>query len=93
MNDRLRKMEGVIPNRPSGIYWAFPNVKSFGVPTQQLSEFLLKEEKVICRPGTWYGREAAEGHFRLSFCVAPDLIEKGMDRMEAGLKKFREDSD
>jgi aspartate aminotransferase len=90
MNNRLSKMDGVIPNNPTGLYWAFPNVKSFGVPTQQLAEFLLKESKVFCRPGTWYGREAAEGHFRLSFCVAPSIIEKAMDRMESGLTKFRE---
>lgn len=90
MNDRLSKMEGVIPNNPTGLYWAFPNVKSFGVPTQQLSEFLLKESKVFCRPGTWYGKESAEGHFRLSFCVAPSIIEKAMDRMESGLTKFRD---
>jgi len=89
MNKRLRKMEGVIPNIPKGLYWAFPNVRSFNVPTQQLSEFLLQEEKVYVRPGTWYGRNG-EGHLRISFCVAPEKIRKGMDRMEAGLENLRE---
>jgi len=88
MIERLKKMDGVIPNHPVGIYWAFPNVASFGVPAQQLAEFLMREEKVYVRPGTWYGKNG-EGHFRLSFCVAPDWIKEGMDRMEKGLKKFQ----
>jgi len=87
MNERLGKMEGVIPNNPKGLYWAFPNVKSFKIPTQQLAEFLMQEEKVYVRPGTWYGRNG-EGHFRISFCMDPEWIRKGMDRMESGLEKI-----
>lgn len=88
MIGRLSKMDGVIPNHPTGIYWAFPNVASFGVSSQQLAEFLMREGKVYVRPGTWYGRNG-EGHFRLSFCVAWDWIREGMDRMERALEKFQ----
>jgi aminotransferase len=87
MEQRLSDMNGVYPNHPTALYWAFPNVESFGVTSQKLSEFLMKEEKVYVRPGTWYGRNG-EGHFRLSFCVSWDWIRDGMDKMERGLQKF-----
>jgi aspartate/methionine/tyrosine aminotransferase len=87
MEKRLTTMEGVYPNHPTALYWMFPNIADFGVTSQKLSEYLMKEEKVYVRPGTWYGKNG-EGHFRLSFCVSWDWIQEGMDKMERGLKKF-----
>jgi len=89
MKNRLREMEGVVPNHPQGLYWMFPwiDTELFGKTTQEIAELLLREERVYCRPGTWYGRHS-EGHFRLSFCVDPAWIEEGMDKMERGLKKL-----
>lgn len=89
MTEKLSKMEGVIPNNPKGLHWAFPNVTSFGIPTQQLAEYLLFEGRVLVRPGTWYGRNG-EGHIRLSFCVSWDWIKAGLPRLESALRKLSE---
>ena len=90
MIKRTKEMVGIIPNHPKGLYWLWPwvDVKSFGMTSHEIAEFLLKEEKVYVRPGTWYGRYS-EGHFRLSFCVSMDWIQEGMDKMERGLKKLQ----
>ena len=88
MVNRLNKMLGVACGKPKGIYWAFPNIKSFGMPSHDLAEYLLTEAKVNVRPGMWYGRNG-EGHLRVSFCVNPEWIQKGMDRMEEALKKLK----
>ena len=88
MIERLEGMEGVVSNHPTALYWAFPNVANFGVASHDLAEFLMREG-VYVRPGTWYGR-TGEGHFRLSFCVSWSSVKEGMNRMEIGLRKFRE---
>ena len=88
MVDRLNKMPGVACGKPKGIYWAFPNIKSLEMPSHDLAEYLLTEGKVNVRPGMWYGRNG-EGHLRISFCVKPEWIQKGMDQMEEALKKLK----
>ena len=89
MEKRLNEMPGVVSNHPQGLYWMWPwiDVKGFKMTAQEIAEFLLREEKVYVRPGTWYGQQS-EGHFRVSFCVEPAWIEDGMDKMERGLKKL-----
>lgn len=87
MKKRLKEMEGVIPNTPRGHYWAWPNVSLFNVTSQELAEYLLKEAKLYVRPGTWYGLNG-EGHFRLSFYIPFDYMDKALDRMEDGLSKL-----
>jgi len=89
MESRLNEMEGVVSNHPQALYWMWPwiDVEKFGATTQELAEFLLREEKVYVRPGTWYGRKS-EGHFRVSFCVSMEWIQEGMDAMERGFKRF-----
>ena len=88
MVEHLNRMDGVACQPPKGVYWAFPNIKGFGMSSHDLSEYLLVEGKVYVRPGFWYGRKG-EGHLRISFCVNPKWIDKGMDRMEEALKKLK----
>jgi aminotransferase len=85
---RLNKIPGVACGIPKGVYWVFPNIKGVGMPSHELSEYLLTEGKVNVRPGFWYGRNG-EGHLRISFCVNPEWIQNGMDRMENALKKLK----
>jgi len=87
MKKRLGEMGGVVPNTPRGHYWAWPNVSAFGMTSQELAEYLLKEWKLSVRPGTWYGANG-EGHFRLSFYIPLDYMEKALDRMKEGLGKL-----
>ena len=85
--DNLNKMPGVACGKPQGVYWAFPNIKAYGMPSHELAEYLLTQGKVNVRPGFWYGRNG-EGHLRISFCVNPEWIQKGMDQMEQALRKL-----
>jgi aminotransferase len=88
MVDRLNKMPGVACGSPKGVYWAFPNIKALGMPSHEVAEYLLTEGKVNVRPGFWYGRNG-EGHLRISFCMNPEWIRKGMDRMEEAIRRLK----
>lgn len=87
MKKRLSEIKGVIPNTCRGHYWAWPNVSSFPMTSQELAEYLLKEAGVYCRPGTWYGMKG-EGHFRLNFSIPLEYMDEAMDKMKTGLNKL-----
>jgi aspartate/methionine/tyrosine aminotransferase len=67
-----------------GAYYIMLDVSRFG-PSMQTAMRLL-EHGVITVPGAAFGAEG-EGYLRLSFSIAPHLIEEGIRRIGAGLDK------
>jgi aspartate/methionine/tyrosine aminotransferase len=80
----LNAIPGVHCQIPQGAFYAFPNVKSFGMPVRELAEQLLVEAGVAVLAGTDFGRYG-EGYLRLCYATAPEKIEKAMERMKAAL--------
>ncbi len=64
---------------PEGAFYAFPDVSGLGMGSEELCERLVREAGVACVPGTCFG---CEGFMRLSYCVADDALELGLDRLE-----------
>jgi aspartate aminotransferase len=50
----------------------------------ELAEFLLERARVAVVPGEAFG---AAGHLRLSYAVALEGIDEGMDRIERALER------
>jgi aminotransferase len=86
--ERLNKIEGVRCTLPGGAFYAFPNIRSFNVSSQQFSKFLLKEAQVITVPGSMFGC-LGEGYIRLSYTTAYSKLEEALDRIERALKKLK----
>jgi aspartate/methionine/tyrosine aminotransferase len=85
---RLEEIEGFGCKLPKGAFYVFANIKEFGVPSEHLTEFLLKEGKVVTVPGSAFG-EYGEGYLRFSYATAYDKIVEAMDRIEHAVKKFK----
>jgi aspartate/methionine/tyrosine aminotransferase len=68
-----------------GAFYTMLDVARFG-PSMETALRLLKE-KVITVPGSAFGAQA-EGYLRLSFSIAPELIEEGIRRIATGLDKL-----
>lgn len=81
---RLEQM-GLPVQRPAGAFYAFPDVRSLGMGSEELCERLIREAGVACVPGTCFG---AEGFTRLSFCVGDADLKLGLDRIEAFLARL-----
>ncbi len=64
---------------PEGAFYAFPDVRRLGMGSEELCERLVREAGVACVSGTCFG---CEGFMRLSYCVADDALELGLDRLE-----------
>jgi len=94
MVERLNKMPGVSCRMPAGAFYAFPNVAGLfqrrhgQTPLDSpaaLAGYLLKEAQIAVVPGEPFG---SPWHIRLSYATGMDAIARGMDRMEAALKKL-----
>jgi aspartate aminotransferase len=82
----LQAIPGITCTKPEGAFYVYPNVSSFlGKPdvksTTELASRLLHEAHVVAVPGEAFGTQE---HIRLSYAVAQNDIEEGLDRM----KKF-----
>lgn len=91
---RLGALPGVTCVRPQGAFYCFPNVSRHygksvdGVKIDGAVTFaatLLEKAHVAVVPGTDSGSDA---HVRLSFATSMEQIDKGIDRIEAFLKKL-----
>ncbi|MDD5223362.1 MAG: pyridoxal phosphate-dependent aminotransferase [bacterium] len=91
---RLNAMPGVTCRKPQGAFYAFPNVAAlFGKSDQgkkilgsnDLATYLLEKAHVAVVAGVEFG---SDQHIRLSYATSMKLIEEGMNRIEAALKKL-----
>jgi aminotransferase len=71
---------GLKCHEPKGAFYAFPSVKVTGMTSDEFTENLLKEEKVIVMPGTLFGR-LGEGHVRCCYATSLSDIEEALRRM------------
>jgi len=70
----LNAIPGISCTMPDGAFYAFPNVKSLGVPSAVLQQQLLDEAGVACLAGTSFGA-FGEGYLRLSYACSVEDIE------------------
>jgi aspartate aminotransferase len=86
----LKSIPGMSCTLPEGAFYVYPNVKAFlgkgGVnSTGDLAAKLLSDAHVVVVPGEAFGTEE---HIRLSYAVAGDVIDKGVQRIREYLAKL-----
>jgi aminotransferase len=86
---RLNEMPHVSCAMPPGAFYAFPDVSSFPLPSDELAWYLLEEAGVAVVPGEAFG-EGGRGHLRISFACAYDDLVDGLDRMAEALLKLKD---
>jgi aspartate aminotransferase len=91
IHGRMSRMPGVVCPRPTGAFYAFPDVSAHfgkrsagGRPVGSALEFceaMLAEARVAAVPGDDFGG-CSKNHVRFSFACSEETITAGMDRME-----------
>lgn len=76
----LSRIRGIRCPLPEGAFYAFPDARETGMNSMDLSAKLLEEARVAVTPGIAFG-QAGEGHFRISFATADELLEESVQRM------------
>lgn len=82
----LNSLPGVSCVKPSGAFYAFPNVTGLGIPSVELARRLLSEAGVACLSGTDFG-EHGEGYLRFSYAASLEAIEEAVDRIRSFIAK------
>lgn len=77
---RLREM-GIECFEPYGAFYMFPNIKQFGMTSEEFAKHLLEKEKVAVVPGTAFG-ESGEGFLRISYAYSLEDLKAALGRIE-----------
>ncbi len=83
----LNSIPGMHCLTPKAAFYAFPNIKSFGVSSSVLARRILDEVGVALLPGTAFGCQG-EGYLRLSYANSLENIQKAVERLAAFFKRM-----
>jgi len=81
----LNQIKGITCKKPRGAFYVFPNVKSLGMESKKLSDFILQKAGVAVLSGTAFGAYG-EGYLRLSFANSIENIQKALKRISEAVK-------
>ena len=70
---------------PQGAFYAFPSVKSTGLPAEQFANELLARQKVAVVPGNAFG-QFGENNVRISYATSMNALSEAFERMSEFLK-------
>ena len=73
---------------PKGAFYAFPNIKSTGMTSEEFAEGLLTEEKVAVVPGSVFGK-CGQGYVRCCYATSMPDIEEALKRIKKFLARHR----
>lgn len=85
--DGFSSLKGIVTNRPKGAFYLFPSVVGTGLDSMSFCERLLEEEKVVCVPGSAFGK-CGEGHIRVSYSGERDSILRAIERLQRFCEKL-----
>ena len=79
---------GLPCHKPLGAFYAFPNVKAYGLTSKDFALRLLDEERVAVVPGSAFG-SCGEGFVRCAYATSMDDLKEAMLRLERFLKRLK----
>ena len=80
MIDAIRSIPGLTCTEPQGAFYLFVDVSQLRMPSLDFCNALLEEKHVAVIPGVAFG---ADTNIRISYAASIDMIQKGMERLEA----------
>ena len=73
---------------PYGAFYVFPNIKKFGMTSEEFATKLLEEEKVAVVPGTAFG-DCGEGFVRISYAYSLDRLKLALERIRHFIERHQ----
>jgi aminotransferase len=87
MVPRLSEIEGINCHNPEGAFYLFPNIGGLGMGSEEFCESLLKEKKILARPGTAFG-VTGESHMRIPLIKPVGVLEEIAQSIEDHARKI-----
>lgn len=73
---------------PEGAFYIFPDIRRFGLSSEEFCNRLLYEERCAIVPGTAFG-DCGEGFARISYAYSLKHIDQALERIEHFVKKLK----
>jgi len=70
---------------PRGAFYIFPDIRKFGMSSEEFATDLLNKEHVVVVPGTAFG-DSGEGFIRISYAYSLEALKEAIKRIERYLK-------
>ena len=83
----LNQIPGLTCRKPQGAFYVFPNIRAFGLTSDQMADYLLDEAGVAVLAGNGFGKNG-EGYIRLSYCTSEQRIHQGVERIAQALSRL-----
>jgi aspartate/methionine/tyrosine aminotransferase len=81
LQSELKKIGFSIPSPPRGAFYLYANIDAFNMPSNQLTDLMLKETGVAATPGTDFGQYRADNHIRFAYTTDVSRLEEGVNRL------------
>lgn len=78
--DALNNIPGISCVKPKGAFYAFPNIKAFGLSSYDFCDKLLSEAGVAAAWGSSFG-SMGEGYFRISYANSIENLKEAAERI------------
>ena len=66
---------------PKGAFYLFPDIRKYGMTSEEFATDLLEKEHVVVVPGTAFG-DSGEGFVRISYAYSLDALKEAIRRIE-----------
>lgn len=84
----LNEIDGISCNNPQGAFYIFVNVKSLGMSSMEVAEYILEHAKVAMVPGSAFGSEG-EGYLRLSYACSYEDLQEACKRIREAVAELK----
>lgn len=73
---------------PKGAFYLFPDIREFGVPSEEFATRLLKAKKLAVVPGDAFG-DCGEGFLRISYAYSLEELKTAVGRLAEFVEELR----
>jgi aspartate aminotransferase len=83
----LNAIPGIQCHKPGGAFYAFPNISSFGLSSEEFADIMLDKANVALLPGSNFGSQG-EGFVRLVYASSETNIQMAIERIAHACKQL-----
>ena len=83
----LARIPGIRCNNPTGAFYVFADIRSFGLSSTEFCSRLLEEAKVVWIPGSAFG-QCGEGFARVAYTCSEEDLYEALERVKAFCSKL-----
>lgn len=83
----LNAIPGIECHLPGGAFYAFPNISSFGLSSEEFADVMLEKANVALLPGSNFGSQG-EGFVRMVYASSEANIQMALERIAEACQKL-----